>query len=90
MGPVQRMKIETSVSDDVFLEAEKLAKRLNVSNSGLFRRAVVAYIRSKPASEPQETAPIREKLDFVYSEQSSEVDEVLPRMQLASLPKEEW
>lgn len=84
------MKIETSVPDDVFLEAEKLAKHLNISNSELFRLAVVAYIRSKPTSEPQETDPIREKLDSVYSEQPSEVDEALLRMQFASLPKEAW
>ena len=84
------MKIETSVPDDVFQEAEKLAKHLKISNSELFRQAVVAYIRSKPTSEPRETDLIREKLDSVYSEQSSEVDEALLRMQFASLPKEEW
>ena len=84
------MKIETSVPDDVFQEAEKLAKRLNISNSELFRQAVVAFVRTGPAPETQETDPIREKLDSVYSEQPSEVDEALLRMQFASLPKEVW
>ena len=84
------MKIETSVPDDVFQEAEKLAKRLNISNSELFRQAVVAFVRTGPAPEMQETDPIREKLDSVYSEQPSEVDEALLRMQFASLPKEVW
>ena len=84
------MKIETSVPDAVFLQAERLAKRLNISNSELFRQAVIAYIHSEPPPEPQQTDPVQEKLDLVYSEQSSEVDEVLLAMQFASLPKEEW
>ncbi len=84
------MKIETFVPDDVFQEAEKLAKRLNISNSELFRQALVAFVRTGPAPEMQEADPVREKLDSVYSEQPSEVDEALLRMQFASLPKEVW
>ena len=86
----ERMKIETSVPDDVFLEAEKLAKRLAISNSELFRQALLTFIQSKLQPETQETDPVREKLDVVYSQESSDVDVVLLGMQFASLPKEEW
>lgn len=84
------MKIETSMMDDDFREAEKLAKRLSISNSELFRRALLAFIQSKSQPESQESGTVREKLDAVYSQEVSEVDEVLLRIQFASLPREDW
>ncbi len=81
------MRIGTSVPDDVFLEAGNLAKRLGISKSELFRQALVAYIKTKSIAETSDPGNVREKLDAVYSQESSELDEALLKMQWASLPK---
>ena len=78
------MKTAISIPDSVFQAAESLAKRLGISRSELFRRAVDAYIDNHKFSG------VREALDGVYSQEQSGVDEALNRMQLASLPKEDW
>ncbi len=84
------MNIETSIPDDVLLEAENLAKRMGVSKSEFFRQAVLAYIKVKSAGETMDSDKVREMLDEVYSEEPSEVDEFLLQMQWSSLPKEDW
>ncbi|MCH8870466.1 MAG: CopG family transcriptional regulator [Chloroflexi bacterium] len=78
------MKTAISIPDSVFHAAESLAKRLGISRSELFRRAVDAYI------DNHKFGGVREALDDVYSQEQSGVDEALNRMQSASLPKEDW
>ena len=70
--------------DSVFHAAESLAKRLGVSRSELFRKAVEAYI------ETHKHDRVREALDDVYAEESSSLDEALAQMQRTSLDKEDW
>ncbi len=84
------MRIHTSIPDDLFLQAEILAKRLGVSKSELFRNAVTAYIRAESASDGRSAVAVTELLDEVYSSEPSEVDGVLQAIQWASLPKEDW
>ena len=84
------MRIKTSVPDDVFSEVEILAKRLGVSKSELFRQAIVAYIKIKSVPETPNSDKVQEKLDEIYSQESSEIDEALVKMQWASLSKEDW
>lgn len=84
------LRIETSVTNDVLLEAESLAKRMGVSKSELFRQALVAFIKAKSAIETMDSNKVRERLDEVYSQESSEIDEALLKMQWVSLPKEDW
>ena len=55
-----------------------------MSRSELFRAAVVDYIESHKHDQ------VREALDAVYSEQPSQLDAELMRMQTMSLPKEDW
>lgn len=78
------MKTAISIPDPIFHEAESMAKRLGMSRSELFRRAVEDYLRSHRDDK------VREALDAVYSEESSAVDYVLAQMQFASLPEEDW
>ncbi|MCH8825726.1 MAG: ribbon-helix-helix protein, CopG family [Chloroflexi bacterium] len=78
------MKTAISIPDSVFQAAESLAKRLGISRSELFRRAVDAYIDNHKFSG------VREALDDVYSQEQSGVDAALSQMQSASLPKEDW
>ncbi len=44
MGYTFGMKIAISLPDDLFEEAEKLARRLNVSRSRLYREALAEYV----------------------------------------------
>lgn len=78
------MKTAISLPDSVFEEAELLAKQLGVSRSELYTKALKAYLRKYNHDR------ILSKLNQVYSEESSEPDPILTRMQLMSLPNEDW
>ncbi len=87
------MKIATSIPNEVFLETESLAKRMGVSKSELLRRALSAYLEACDAKSidcPPDNDRIREVLNEVYTQVDSGVEEVLAKMQWASLPKEGW
>jgi metal-responsive CopG/Arc/MetJ family transcriptional regulator len=78
------MKTAISLPDSVFEEAESLAKQLGVSRSELYTKALKAYLHIYNHDR------ILNKLNEVYSEESSEADPVLTKMQLISLPNEDW
>lgn len=78
------MKTAISVPDNVFAQADCLAKRLQMSRSELYTHAVEEYIDEHKRSN------VKEKLDEIYSTESSGVDTGLSNAQAASLPKEEW
>ena len=83
------MKIEISIPDDGFLEAALLANRLDITIRELFCRAVSDYVKScEVEAQGSYTAddPVRESLDAVYLRGDSGVDDVLAKMQWASLP----
>ena len=80
----QRVKTAISIPDSVFHIAESLAKRMGVSRSELFRHALENYIEAHGHDR------VREALDAVYAEESSDIDEALAEMQWASLSKEDW
>ncbi len=78
------MKTAISLPDSVFEEAEALAGQLGVSRSELYTKALVAYLRKYNRNQ------ILNKLNQVYSEESSELDPVLAKMQFMSLSREDW
>ena len=78
------MKTAISLPDPVFEEAEALAKQLGLSRSELYAKALTAYLRRYNHSQRSN------QLNQVYSEESSQLDPGLTRMQLSSLPHEEW
>ena len=78
------MKTAISIPDTVFDAADSLARRMAVSRSELFRRAVEAYI------EAHRHDRVREALDAVYTRESSAIDKGLAEMQAASLAREDW
>jgi metal-responsive CopG/Arc/MetJ family transcriptional regulator len=78
------MKTAISLPDPVFEEAESLAKQLGVSRSELYTKALKAYLQKYNHDR------ILNKLNEVYSEEFSEADPVLTKMQLISLPNEDW
>lgn len=78
------MKTAISIPDDVFDAAEELAKRLRLSRSELYAKAVAAFITSYQRTD------VRDKLDAVYKKEDSALDPVLPQWQFLSLPREDW
>jgi predicted transcriptional regulator len=80
------MKTAISIPDPLFREVERLARRLGLSRSETFQRAVAAFVQTHRA------ACITDTLDQVYSENDdqSRLDPILHRMQVASLPEGDW
>ena len=77
------MKIALSLPDEIFDEAELVAKQLGLSLSELYVNALCEYLR-KYNKEQMLT-----QLNELYSEKDSTLDPVLAEMQLAALPYEE-
>lgn len=78
------MKTAISVPDNVFAQADRLAKQLQMSRSELYTRAVKEYI------EEHRRSHVREKLDDLYSATPSGVDPAVLNAQAATIPEEEW
>jgi metal-responsive CopG/Arc/MetJ family transcriptional regulator len=78
------METAISLPDSVFKEAEALAFALGVSRNELYTKALQAYLRKYNRNQ------ILKKLNQVYSKESSELDPLLAKIQLMSLPGEDW
>ena len=80
------MKTAISIPDDLFGAAERAAKRLGLSRSELYRRALAAFL------ERHSERIVTEALDAVYGAEPEEsrLDVVLERLQQASAPGERW
>jgi metal-responsive CopG/Arc/MetJ family transcriptional regulator len=80
------MKTAISLPDSLFEAAERLARRIGISRSELFQRAVQAFLWEHQAEG------VTEALNQVYSpgEEGAHLDPILEHLQLTSLPKEEW
>lgn len=78
------MKTAISIPDDVFVSADCLAKRLNMSRSELYALAVKQYIAEC------RHAGVKEKLDQVYASENASVDSAVLDAQAVSIPNEEW
>jgi metal-responsive CopG/Arc/MetJ family transcriptional regulator len=78
------MKAAISLPDLVFEEAEALASQLGRSRNELYTKALQAYLQRHNGDR------ILSQLNQVYSEESSELDPVLAKMQFMSLPHEDW
>lgn len=80
------MKTAISIPDEIFDEAERMAKRLGISRSELYAKAVRDFV------DRLRRADITERLNEVYADDStaSDLDRQLEAMQTLSLRKEEW
>ncbi|MCC7142324.1 MAG: ChpI protein [Candidatus Eisenbacteria bacterium] len=80
------MKTAISIPDTMFEAAERMARRLGISRSQLFQLAVTRFI------EEQRKLGVTEALDEVYGDVPStgRLDPLLSRLQLVSLPREDW
>ncbi len=78
------METAISLPDVVFEQAEALAQQLGLSRSELYTKALQAYLKRYNREQ------MLLKLNQVYASESSELDPVMARMQLMSLPHEDW
>ena len=78
------MKIAVSIPDPVFRNAEQLAKKLKVSRSRLYAVAVADYLKRHRAAD------VTDKLNAVYRDSDSSLDETIAAIQTRSLPRERW
>jgi len=80
------MKTAISIPDEIFEQAERLAKTRGWSRSELYANAVSAFVNSERFSG------VREKLDVVYGDggEDSAVEPLLANAQARSIAKENW
>lgn len=73
------MKTAISLPDSIFQEAEALAQQLGISRSELYAEALKACLRRYNREQ------ILSKLNQVYSQESSELDPVMAKIQFMSI-----
>ncbi len=79
------MKTAISLPDDLFAAADQAAKRLGLSRSQLYQRAIAGYL------ERHGESLVTEALNEVYGADAPALpDPVLAAMQRASLGEEHW
>ncbi len=79
------MKTAISIPDDVFKSAEELAKRLDISRSELYVRALKDYLDVH--CQDQLTEAINLAIEEIGE---TALDPTIMSMQVHSLPREEW
>ena len=79
------MKTAISIPDDLFKAADRVARRLGISRSELYQRAVAKYLASL------RDAAVTAELDDLYARiESPELDPILGALQKASLVRDDW
>ena len=78
------MKVAVSVPDTVFQAAERVSRRIGVSRSRLYAKAVEAYVKQHSEED------ITEQLNKVYAGNSSTLDPALEAASLEVLRRERW
>lgn len=78
------MQTAITIPDPLFTQADQLAIRLGVTRNEFYLRAVAALVAA--LSEDSVT----EQLNQVYTTEESTVDPVLWKLQMLSLPQDEW
>jgi len=78
------MKTAISIPDSVYNTAEMVAKKLNISRSELYTKAINNYLNQHQKSH------ITEALNKVYSEEKSTLEPAIIQMQSSSIEDESW
>ena len=78
------MKTAISIPEPVFRSAETLARRLKMSRSQLYTKAVADFVARHRKSQ------LTKQLNEVYSEIDADLDAGTLALQRRSLPDEEW
>jgi hypothetical protein len=84
-GYTHPMKTAISIPDNLFEAAEKVARRLGISRSELYQRAVARFL------EQQSGDVVREALDNVYGKSSNrDLDPLIKAAGEHILTDEDW
>lgn len=79
------MKTAISIPDNLFKAADQLARRLGISRSELFQRAIADYLGNRSADV------VRERLDSVYGDPANRrLDPLVQAAAEQILNDEEW
>lgn len=79
------MKTAISIPDNLFKAAEKVARRLGMSRSELYQRAIAQFLEQKGGDV------VRERLDAVYGNPNNRgLDPLIEVAGEALLPDEDW
>ncbi len=78
------MKTAISIPDPVFNSAELIAKKLNISRSELYTKAVSEYLSKHQKNH------VTEALNEIYSHENSSMDSTFHESQVTSIGKETW
>lgn len=78
------MKTAISIPDDVFTEADRLARRLRQSRSQLYSRAVREYVARHTADD------VTVALDAIYAQEAPAPDEFGRKAARRTLERSEW
>jgi len=78
------MKTAISLPDDLFKSGDALAKRLGVSRSELYARALADFVAKHKASH------LTQRLNAVYADEDSRLDSGVVATQTRTLPRESW
>lgn len=78
------MKTAISLPDALFKSGDTLAKRLGVSRSELYARALADFVAKHRATQ------VTQRLNAVYAKEDSRLDPALLDSQLLTLTRESW
>ncbi len=78
------MKTAISIPDKVFDSADSLAKKMKLSRSQLYAKAIEEFVAEHARMS------VREKLDQVYATEPSKLDPVVSDAQAAAIGREDW
>ncbi len=78
------MKTAISIPDHIFELAEELARKLEISQSELFARAIEEYVKDRLDGS------ITERLNEIYSTEDSSIDVNIAKIQSASISGDDW
>jgi metal-responsive CopG/Arc/MetJ family transcriptional regulator len=78
------MKTAISLPDALFRSGDALARRLGVSRSELYARALAEFLAKHKADQ------ITQRLNAVYATESSRLDPAVAEAQARTLPREAW
>jgi len=78
------MKTAISLPDELFRSGEVLARRLNVTRSELYARALAEYVAKHKADQ------VTQRLNAVYSTEESRIDPAVAAAQARIITRESW
>ena len=82
-GYTHGVKTAVSIPDPIFEAAEQVYKRLGISRSQFYARAVETLVKEHRGTD------VRKALEAVYGSEESSMDPVLEELQVEAL-REEW